>query len=344
MHVHVPISEVPWNPWASPASARAAVPVTAPGDALRPPDPRLRGLIATLGLEEGARAYVEELRWPDGVRCPRCDSDRVGWIQTREKHECRSCRYQFRFSSGTIFHDSHLSLSRWLLAVQLILESEAGFPANQLHAIIGGSYKTSWFVGHRIRAAMSGSLVELGMPKALSAAVDQAVLNEQPAQTPTQHDHEDAAADALAHAKNADRRLPQTEPRTPHRLPQRSPLAHRKHRQRTRLPRNHPSPTHHPTTPLAHPHPTNPQHTPGVRDGAIGGASSAAVVDCTSSYAAQALPRNPYRPRPRFRARRDHASPSRRDLRRGSRDLRCADRRSHRLAHPRPPLTQGPTP
>ncbi len=201
--MHVPISEVPWNPWASPASARAAVPVTAPGDALRPPDPRLRGLIATLGLEEGARAYVEELRWPDGVRCPRCDSDRVGWIQTREKHECRFCRYQFRFSSGTIFHDSHLALPRWLLAVQLILESEAGFPANQLHAIIGGSYKTSWFVGHRIRAAMSGSLVELGMPKALSAAVDQAVLNEQPAETPTQPAHQDAdaAADARAHAK-----------------------------------------------------------------------------------------------------------------------------------------------
>jgi transposase-like protein len=175
----------------------------APPDALRPaPDPRLRALIETLGIEDGARAYVEELRWPDGVSCPRCESGRVGWIQTRRKHECRSCRYQFRFSSGTIFHDSHLPLSRWLLAVQLILESETGFLANQLHAIIGGSYKTSWFVGHRIRSAMSGSLVELGMPKAFSAAVEQAVLGERPTEIPLEHaEHEDAVRAGLAHAR-----------------------------------------------------------------------------------------------------------------------------------------------
>jgi transposase-like protein len=190
--------------WAGAATAPAPTqPTTAPTDALRPaPDPRLQGLISTLGVEDGARAYVEELRWPDGVSCPRCESDRVGWIQTRKRHECRSCRYQFRFSSGTIFHDSHLSLSRWLLAVQLILESETGFPANQLHAIIGGSYKTSWFVGHRIRSAMSCSFVGLGMPQALTVAVDQAILSERPTDPSPDHaEHEDAVADGWLAAK-----------------------------------------------------------------------------------------------------------------------------------------------
>ena len=139
------------------------------------PDARLGALMAALGPEDGARAYIEELRWPEGVRCPRCDADECGRIEARRKYYCRACKYQFRVSAGTIFHDSHLSLSNWLLAVQLIVDSECGFPANQLQALIGGSYKTAWFVGHRIRSATLASLLELGMPPLLAATPDRSV-------------------------------------------------------------------------------------------------------------------------------------------------------------------------
>jgi transposase-like protein len=131
-------------------------------------DPRLRSHVGSLGLDEGARVYVEELRWPHGANCPRCASDRPGWLDVRRKYYCRDCGYQFRVTAGTVFHDSHVSLARWLVAVQMMIRSERGHPATQLWTLIGGSYKTAWFVNHRIRAAMSRSLLDLGMPLALA--------------------------------------------------------------------------------------------------------------------------------------------------------------------------------
>jgi len=121
-------------------------------------DPRLEELVARLGVVPGARAYLEELRWPDGVTCVRCGSTRVTFLEARGKHACRDCRYQFRVTAGTVLHDSHVPAHKWLVAVALMLESAEGFPANQLYARIGGSYKTSWFVEHRVRAAMAQAL------------------------------------------------------------------------------------------------------------------------------------------------------------------------------------------
>jgi transposase-like protein len=121
-------------------------------------DPRLEELVAALGAERGGVAYLEELRWPDGPLCPRCGSDRTGYLEARGKHYCRDCAYQFRVTAGTVLHDSHLSASKWLLAVGLILDSERGFPATRLQRILGGSYKSAWFVEHRIRAAIADAL------------------------------------------------------------------------------------------------------------------------------------------------------------------------------------------
>jgi len=123
-------------------------------------DPRLDELVGNLGPAAGATAYLEELRWPDGVTCVRCTSLRVGFIKTRLKYGCRDCGYQFRVTAGTVLHDSHVPAYKWLLAVQLMLESVNGFPANRLYALIGGSYKTSWFVEHRVRAAMAQALLD----------------------------------------------------------------------------------------------------------------------------------------------------------------------------------------
>ena len=131
-------------------------------------DARLGRLVGSHGLEGGALAYLEELRWPDGVACLRCASTRVGLLEARKKHYCRDCHYQFRVTAGTVLHNSHVSLPDWLLAVQLMLESERGFPATQLQAALGLTYKTAWFVGHRIRGAMSLSLVDRSLPVALA--------------------------------------------------------------------------------------------------------------------------------------------------------------------------------
>jgi transposase-like protein len=111
-------------------------------------------LIEQFGSEERCRAYLEDLRWPDGVRCPRCESDSVSRIESRAKFDCNECRYQFSVTAGTVFHDSHLPLWKWFLAIYLIGESRKGISAKQLQRTLGVSYKTAWYLAHRIRSAM----------------------------------------------------------------------------------------------------------------------------------------------------------------------------------------------
>jgi transposase-like protein len=88
------------------------------------------------------------------VRCPRCDSTKISRIAKRRQFDCDSCRYQFSVRVGTLFHDSKLPLWKWFLAVYLICESRKGISANQLKRTLGVSYKTAWYLCHRIRAAM----------------------------------------------------------------------------------------------------------------------------------------------------------------------------------------------
>jgi transposase-like protein len=105
-------------------------------------------------LDARCRDYLEALRWPDGVRCPRCDSDEIGRLPARRKFYCRGCRYHFSVTAGTVFHNSHLPLWKWFLTVWTMLASEAGVPSNQLVRLLGGSYKTAWFAQHRVRTAL----------------------------------------------------------------------------------------------------------------------------------------------------------------------------------------------
>src|SRR5438093_6436725 len=111
-------------------------------------------LIERFGSEEKCRAYLEELRWPDGVKCPRCQHDKVSRLSDRNQYECAKCRYQFSVTAGTIMHDSHLPLWKWFLAIYLIGESKKGISAKQLQRNLGVGYKTAWYLGHRIRSAM----------------------------------------------------------------------------------------------------------------------------------------------------------------------------------------------
>jgi transposase-like protein len=108
-------------------------------------------------LEQRCRLYLQQLRWPGGVECPRCDErDRLLWLDAREKWHCYSCRYQFSVTAGTLFHSSHLPLWKWFVSVQLMTETARGISANRLRHVLGGSYKTFWFTTHRIRVAMRG--------------------------------------------------------------------------------------------------------------------------------------------------------------------------------------------
>ncbi len=111
-------------------------------------------LIERFGTETSCRAYLEKLRWPNGLDCPRCHSARLSRLTKRPVFDCDSCRYQFSVTAGTIFNDTHLPLWKWFLATYLICESRKGYSANQMKRTLSISYKTAWFLCHRIRAAM----------------------------------------------------------------------------------------------------------------------------------------------------------------------------------------------
>jgi transposase-like protein len=123
-------------------------------------DMNLVELVEKFADEEKCRSYIEALRWPDGVKCPRCKANKVYRILKRDQFVCDSCSYQFSATSGTIFHDSHLPLWKWLLAVYLVAESKKGMSANQLKRTLAVSYKTAWYLCHRIRKAMAGAKLE----------------------------------------------------------------------------------------------------------------------------------------------------------------------------------------
>ena len=105
------------------------------------------------------RELLERLRWPEGVMCPRCKDARVSRLKEYARYECVGCEYQFTVTSGTIFHDSHLPLPIWFIATLLLCEAKKGMSAHQLRRTIWGqrkgSYKTAWYLFHRIRAAMA---------------------------------------------------------------------------------------------------------------------------------------------------------------------------------------------
>jgi transposase-like protein len=117
-------------------------------------DTNLIQLFEKFNSEERCREFLELLRWPSGVCCVRCGDACVSKLEKRHQYECNGCRYQFSATAGTVFHDSHLPLWKWFLAAYLICESKKGISANQIKRTLGISYKTAWYLCHRIREAM----------------------------------------------------------------------------------------------------------------------------------------------------------------------------------------------
>jgi len=115
----------------------------------------LADLLEKYNGEDKCRAYLEELRWPHGPVCVKCDSKNVMRVGGREEVlRCKDCQAQFTVTVGTIFHDSHLPLPKWFMAICLICESKKGMSALQLKRLLGTGYKTAWYLTHRIRQAM----------------------------------------------------------------------------------------------------------------------------------------------------------------------------------------------
>jgi transposase-like protein len=106
---------------------------------------------------ENCRKFMLELRWPNGVvRCPRCNSNHVVYLEKARVWKCYSKHDSPKFSlkTGTVFEDSPLGLDKWLPAVWMIINDKNGISSWELHRAFGVTQKTAWFMLHRIRLAM----------------------------------------------------------------------------------------------------------------------------------------------------------------------------------------------
>ena len=102
--------------------------------------------------------YVAERRWPNGVTCPRCGSDNVGFVASRRIWQCktRHDHAQFSVKTGSIFEDSPISLDKWLLAMWMMANCKSGVSSYEISRATGISQKSSWFMLQRIRLALQG--------------------------------------------------------------------------------------------------------------------------------------------------------------------------------------------
>ena len=113
--------------------------------------------------EDKARAVIEASRWPEGVICPFCkEKEPVRALGGRSMgpgwYHCKECRTKFTVRTGTLYERSHIPLHKWLLATHLLTSAKKGMSAHQLWRMLGfGSYKTAWFMAHRIREGMNDS-------------------------------------------------------------------------------------------------------------------------------------------------------------------------------------------
>src|SRR6202166_1169765 len=109
--------------------------------------------------ESAARKHFEALRWPDGPICPHCgtinEATELKGESTRPGlYKCRACQKPFTATMGTLYERSHIPLHKWLLATHLMAASKKGISSLQLSRMLGVTYKSAWFMCHRIREAM----------------------------------------------------------------------------------------------------------------------------------------------------------------------------------------------
>jgi transposase-like protein len=111
--------------------------------------------------EDAARAHLEGIRWPDGPICPHCgnsDGNKIRKLEGKSHrpglNQCNECREHFTVTVGTVMERSHIPLHKWVLAFHLMNASKKGVSAHQLHRMLAITYKSAWFMAHRVREAM----------------------------------------------------------------------------------------------------------------------------------------------------------------------------------------------
>lgn len=128
--------------------------------------------------ETEARKWLEARIWPNGPHCPHCGNaakDRItalhGEAHRQGLYQCNECREQFTVTVGTVFERSKIPLTKWLAALFLLCSSKKGMSTHQMHRMLGISYKSTWFMTHRLREAMrSGNLPAMGGPSGIVEA------------------------------------------------------------------------------------------------------------------------------------------------------------------------------
>jgi len=125
----------------------------------------LLNVTSNLQTDEQCLDFLEQLRWNGRVHCPLCGTDKISRIARKNPGKNRrtrlytclepTCKQQFSTTSGTMFHDSHLPLHKWFMAIALIVHAKKGMSAKQMERHLGVNYRTAWYMGHRIRKAMA---------------------------------------------------------------------------------------------------------------------------------------------------------------------------------------------
>jgi transposase-like protein len=113
--------------------------------------------------DDAAREHLETIRWPDGPVCAHCgnaDADQITALKGKSHRpglfQCNECREHFTVTVGSVMERSHIALHKWVLAFHLMNSSKKGMSAHQMHRMLGITYKSAWFMCHRIREAMTG--------------------------------------------------------------------------------------------------------------------------------------------------------------------------------------------
>jgi transposase-like protein len=111
--------------------------------------------------DDAARRHLEKIRWPEGPICPHCgnaDAEKIKKLEGKSHrpglYQCNECREHFTVTVGSVMERSHIPLSKWVYAFHLMAASKKGVSAHQLHRMLGITYKSAWFMAHRIREAM----------------------------------------------------------------------------------------------------------------------------------------------------------------------------------------------
>lgn len=114
----------------------------------------LIGAIVYFADVDVATQFVASLRWPDGVRCPHCESVDCSYVASRRIWQCKNCRKQFSVKVGSIFEDSPIPLSKWLPAMWMLVNCKNGVSSYEIARDLGVTQKTAWFMLHRLRMAI----------------------------------------------------------------------------------------------------------------------------------------------------------------------------------------------